>query len=467
MTHEHAVFPKGTIYHLYPFGTLGAPHSQEDFRSNGSADETVASGVLPRLADWIPHMHEIGATAVLLGPIFVSETHGYDTLDLYHIDPRLGSDDEFVELVETFHNAGLSVLVDAVLNHVGRGFFAFQDLIEHGKDSVYADWFHDIDFSTPGPMGEPFSYETWSGHASLIKLETKTPAVREYLFGAISRWIDEFKIDGMRLDAADVIDPGFWPHLRQHVDEHYDPHHALAFSSGHFWMFGEMVHGDYRQVAFPGGLDSTTNFECYKGLYSSFNDKNFFEIGWSLKRQFGPEGLYRSIPLVSFVDNHDVDRIASTIDDQRDLIPLHLFLFTIPGVPTLYYGSEIGIAGVKGIDDWPLRPGLAPDRFDSMSAGEADLFGAIKRFASLRQELPQLQSGSFRELAIEHEQYLFCREDTVGSVFLAVNAADEGATITVPEAIRGVDLLADETIDLTSGEELSIPPKWGRIIAAP
>lgn len=452
--------PHGSIYHLFPLGVLNAPRRAADF--DPSKDRSRRS--LQELAEWIPHVQSLGATAVLLGPVWASETHGYDSTDLYHVDPRLGSDEDLVRLVAAFHDAGISVLIDAVFNHVGREFFAFKDVLRHGESSSYSHWFAGLDFSKPGPMGEPFSYDTWDGHTSLIKLDTRVDGVREYLFGAVSRWITHFGFDGMRLDAADVIDPDFWPALRERVDALYHPPVAHSFGNGRFWMFGEMVHGDYRQVAFPGGLDGATNFECYKGLYSSFNDENFFEIAWSLKRQFGDDGIYRNVPLVSFVDNHDVNRIASTVTDEGYLFPLHLLLFTIPGVPAIYYGSEFATPGKKGDDDWPLRPSVSPAELGKEPFHRSDLKDEIARFAAIRSTHPALERGSFRELAVTHRQYLFAREGGGETVYVAVNADDVPREIRVPEGISGVDQLHGEQIRLNAGEELTVPPKWGRII---
>ncbi|MDA3950731.1 MAG: alpha-amylase family glycosyl hydrolase, partial [Spirochaeta sp.] len=378
MNTEHTPAPDGVIYHIYPLGAIGAAHDRQSPAEGSSS--------ISELAAWIPHMHSLGADAVLLGPVFSSETHGYDVLDPYAVDPRLGSAEELTKLVDAFHEAGIAVLLDAVMNHVGRDFFAFQDVLTHGSASRYADWFHGLDFSSPGPNGESFTYATWDGHTSLIKLNVENEEVAAYLLGAVSRWITEWGIDGLRLDAADVIAPSFWPRLRGHVDALYHPPVVPAFGNGRFWLFGEMVHGDYRQVASPDSLDGATNYEAYKGMYSSFNDGNMFEIAWSLQREFGPDGVYKDLTLYNFVDNHDVPRIASTLTDRRDLYPLHIMLFMIPGVPSIYYGSEAAIAGEKGIDDWPLRPRLLPE----MVAGKSDLLPAIRRLSQIRHALPAL-----------------------------------------------------------------------------
>lgn len=457
MNANRSTSPDGVIYHLYPLGALGAPHEQHN---SGNESPSIAE-----LRTWIPHMLSLGVDAVLLGPVFSSETHGYDVLDPYVIDPRLGTAEELTTLVDACHEAGIGVLLDAVMNHVGRGFFAFQDVITHGQASKYADWFHGLDFTSRGPNGESFTYATWDGHTSLIKLNVENDEVVEYLLGAVTRWITEWGIDGLRLDAADVISLSFWPRLRAHVDALYDPPVAPPFAKDHFWLFGEMVHGDYRQVASPGLLDGATNYEAYKGMYSSFNDGNMFEIAWSLQREFGPDGVYKDLTLYNFVDNHDVPRIASTLTDTRDLYPLHLLLFTIPGIPSIYYGSEAGISGQKGIDDWPLRPRLLPDMLD----GNTDLLPAIRGLSEVRHRVPALADGLYRQLFVDHQQLLFARENAgSGSVaYVAINASDEWSSIPVDEALQGTDRLNDdEAVSVSAGESLAVPPKWGRIIEA-
>jgi glycosidase len=456
MNTETTPGPDGLIYHIYPLGAIGAPHDRQLL-----ADNTPS---ITELHDWIPHIRSLGANAVLFGPVFSSETHGYDVLDPYTVDPRLGTADELTALVDAFHAEGIAVLLDAVMNHVGRGFFAFQDVLAHGSASWYADWFHGLDFSSRGPNGESFSYATWDGHTSLIKLDVENEDVATYLLGAVTRWITEWGVDGLRLDAADVISPSFWPRLRGHVDGLYHPPVVAPFGNGRFWLFGEMVHGDYRQGASPGLLDSATDYEAYKGMYSSFNDGNMFEIAWSLQREFGPEGVYRDLTLYNFVDNHDVPRIASTLDDSRDLYPLHIMLFTIPGIPSIYYGSEAAFPGEKGIDDWPLRPRLLPHMVEE----QTDLLPAIRQLAQVRHDVTALGRGSYRQLYVDHRQLLFARDDpdTGSTVYVAINASDEAAQIPVAVAFQGSDRLNENEHVAVTGGTLHIPPKWGRIIEA-
>src|SRR5207248_2637864 len=267
---------------------------------------------------------------------------------------------------------------------------------------AYRDWFAGVDFGRRSPYGDPFGYEGWQGHFDLVKLNLRHPEVRAHLFGAVQSWVERFDIDGLRLDVADALDPGFLRDL-------------AAFCRGlrpDLWLLGEAIHGDYRRLTGPGLLDSATNYECYKGLYSSHNDRNYFEIASSLNRQFGDGGLYRDLPLYNFADNHDVNRVASTLRNPAHLYPLYLLLFTIPGVPSVYAGSEWGIEGIrKAGDDRPLRPPFPSPAAAASRGTHPDLAVAVARFAALRHRSAALRRGSYRQLHVAPEQLAFARQE--------------------------------------------------------
>ena len=330
------------FYHLFPLGCLGAPerNSFEGPRANRLSD----------LMRWIDYLEDLGVNALLLGPVFESSAHGYDIADYFRVDRRLGDDATLAELSRELHRRGIRLVLDAVFHHTGRDFWAFRDVREKGQASAYCDWYH-LDFTRRSPYGEPFHYKGWAGNYDLVKLNLKNSAVRDYLLKAVSWWIDRFEIDGLRLDAADALDLDFQGDLAAHC-------RALR---PEFWLMGEVVHGDYRRWAHPGALSSTTNYEAYKGLWSSHNDHNYFEIAYTLNRQFGPDGIYRELALYSFADNHDVARVASIVKNPAHLSPLYILLMTMPGMPSIYYGSEWGIEGLKAPGtDAPLRPALNP-----------------------------------------------------------------------------------------------------------
>ncbi|HEY9898193.1 MAG TPA: alpha-amylase family glycosyl hydrolase [Pantanalinema sp.] len=438
------------IYHLYPLGCLGAP-GRNDFASPPIER-------LDALHDWIDPLLELGIDTLFLGPVFESTAHGYDTADYFRVDRRLGTADGLARLSRALHEKGIRLVLDAVLNHVGRDFWAFKDVREKGQASAYRDWFH-LDFSRASPCGDPFAYEGWNAHYDLVKLNVSHPEVRRHLFEAVTAWITAFDLDGLRLDAADVLDRSFQRDLARH---------CRALKPG-FWLKGEVIHGDYRHWIAEAELDSVTNYEVYKGLYSSHNDRNYFELAHSLERQFGQRGIYRDLSLYTFADNHDVARIASQLRDPAHLYPLHLLLMTVPGIPSIYYGSEWGIEGKKGASsDAALRPALAPARSREQAPYPA-LHATLKRLSALRRGYPALRHGGYRALHVAHEQVAFARSGPMGHALVAVNAQSETRRIEVdlPAAMaeRWVDVLNRQSFDCPGGRlELPLDACWGRIL---
>jgi glycosidase len=438
------------FYHIYPLGLCGAP-LRNDFVSPPEPR-------LEQLHAWIGHLRDLGVTAVYIGPLFESSAHGYDTVDLYHVDRRLGTDGTLERLVADLHGNGIRVILDAVLNHVGREFWAFHDVREHGESSPYGSWFQDLRFGGRSPYGDPFTYQGWNGHLGLVKLDLRNAAVKEHLLGAVASWMDAFDIDGLRLDAADVIDSAFLTEL-------------AAFCRARrpdFWLVGEVVHGDYRRWAGPHILDSVTNYECYKGLWSSLADANYFEIAYALNRQFGDGGVYRDLALYNFADNHDVDRVASSLRNCDHLFPLYCLLFTMPGVPSIYYGSEWGLEGRRTrTDDRPLRPAL--DLAGGPGRGAApELAGAIARLARIRSASPALRRGDYRQLSVAHEQLAFARETAGEAVTVILNASGRPApfALQAPHVDRLVDLLNGETLRVAGGRVSGeVPATWARILS--
>jgi cyclomaltodextrinase len=439
------------FYHIYPLGLCRAP-ARNDF----------AAAPVPRLdalLPWLDHARDLGATAVYLGPVFESTAHGYDTADFWHVDRRLGTDETLAHLVRAAHDRGLRVVLDGVFNHVGRDFWAFRDVRERGRASEFVDWFAGLRFDARSPHGDPFAYEGWNGHFDLVKLNLSNPDVRNHILGAVRSWIVDFGADGLRLDAADVVDLGFQRELAAWCRS-LDPD---------FWLLGEIVHGDYRRWANPETLDSVTNYECHKGLWSSLADRNYFEIAYALNRQFGPGGLYAGLPLYNFADNHDQDRVASRLPEPRLLYPLHLLLFTMPGLPSIYYGSEWGLRGRRDPgDDGPVRPGLEPPH-EIGAVPEPDLPDTIRRLARLRASLPSLRRGSYRQVLVASEQLAFARENEAGAAIVVLNAADRPATVglrddfvaggTWTDALNGGSWTAGR-----GNLELDIPASWGRVL---
>jgi glycosidase len=418
------------FYHIFPLGCLGAP----EFNPLDGQSVDRLSGLLR----WIDHIEDLGANAVLLGPVFESSKHGYDLVDYFRVDQRLGDDGALAAVCRELHRRNIRIVLDAVFHHTGRDFWAFRDVRENGKASRYCDWYH-LDFTRRSPYGDPFHYQGWAGHYDLAKLNVANSVVRDHLFAAVKSWTDRFEIDGLRLDAADALDLDFQHRLAAHCQS----------LKSDFWLIGEVVHGDYRRWIDQGGIASTTNYETYKGLWSSHNDRNYFEIAYSLKRQFGEEGIYRGLPLYAFADNHDVDRVASILKEPAHLGPLYAILLTTPGVPSIYYGSECGIEGRKGkATDAPLRPALDPVSM-LQNAPHPELRKTIKTLIGLRRRHSALVRGEYAQLHVAHEQFAFLRRDQDESIVVAVNASDRPIDL----ALRLPAFNHAQLIDELNGDE--------------
>lgn len=439
-------FNNAVFYHIYPLGMCGAPQ-RNDFNSQ-------AVSRINEIYKWIPHMKSIGVNALYIGPVFESTAHGYDTADYFKIDRRLGTNEDMKSLSNELHRNGIKIVFDGVFNHCGRDFFAFRDLQKNKWDSPYKDWFANIDFSKHNHYGDAFCYSGWNGCFDLIKYNLKNNEIKDHLLAAVSFWIDEFNIDGIRLDAADSIDFDFFRLLRQHVLSKKDD----------FWLMGEVVHGDYSRWANDNMLHATTNYECYKGLYSSMNELNMFEVGYSLSRQFGSSGIYKNLKLYNFADNHDVNRIASTLKDHAKLYPLYLLLFTMPGIPSIYYGSEFGVEGVKiNGNDSQLRPHLNIDDLIA-NTGNHDLKSAITRFAEIRHSLQSLRHGTYKQILINNKYLAFERECGQERVLVLINIDSEPTTVKIDSfmGMKGYDMLNNN--ELVNSSTLNVSGNWGRVI---
>lgn len=424
-------FDEAVVYQIYPLGLCGAPPQNDGVQEHR----------LLRLLDWAEHIKALGATCVLLNPLFESDAHGYDTRDYKRVDCRLGTGEDLKQVCGAFHQAGLRVLFDGVFNHAGRGFWAFEDVRKRKWDSPYRDWFH-LSFDGDTGYHDGFWYEGWEGHQELVKLNLGNPAVRDYLFDAVGNWVREYGIDGLRLDVAYCLDGGFLSQLRQFTD-------ALK---PEFVLVGETLHGDYNRWMNGGACHSVTNYECYKGLYSSFNTGNMHEIAYSLNRQFGSEPwcLYTGKHLLSFADNHDVSRIATMLADRGQLKPLYGLLFGMPGVPSVYYGSEWGIEGDKRWGDAALRPQLErPER--------NELTEWITRLAHAHTGHPALCHGGYRNLLVQPRQLVFERWTEEERILVAVNAEGGPCQVYFQAGCAGaVDLLTGAVQKFSGGCEL--PP---------
>ena len=418
------------FYQIYPIGFCGAPVHNDG----------VCVPRIRKLMDWSEYLQTLGVDSILLNPIFESDNHGYDTRDFKTIDCRLGTNEDFKKVCEDLHKHNVKIVLDGVFNHVGRGFWAFKDVQEKKWDSPYKDWFH-ISFDGNSCYNDGFWYEGWEGHFELVKLNLQNPAVVDYLMECVKYWIDEFDIDGLRLDVAYSLDHNFMRRLRSYTQE-LKPDFALIV---------EVLFGDYNIIVNDEMLHSCTNYECYKGLYSSFNSMNMFEIAHSLHRQFGSDQwcIYRGKHLMTFVDNHDVTRLASILTNKKHIPLAYGLLMGMPGIPCLYYGSEWAEQGEKAPDnDYALRP-----CFEEPKPNELTEF--IKKLIRVRQESDALCNGAYKNVVIQNHQLVFERCSEKERVIVAINAADYPYTANAGE-LNGTaaDLLTGETVTMNGQLEL-------------
>lgn len=419
-----AWYDSAVFYHIYPLGLCGCPHD-----NNG---ETGAH--FDKLKEWAEHAKRIGCNAIYIGPLFESGSHGYDTTDYRLVDRRLGTNDDFKQFVKNCHANDVKVIVDGVFNHTGRDFFAFQDIKQNRENSRYKDWYCNVNFWGNNEYNDGFSYDNWGGYNLLAKLNLWNPEVKNYHLETVKFWVDEFDIDGIRLDAADVLDFGFMKELR-------------SFCNGlkpDFWLMGEVIHGDYSRWANNDMLHSVTNYELHKGLYSGHNDHNYFEIAHTIKRL---NGIVGDKKLYTFCDNHDVARIYSKLNNKAHMYNVAILVYTVPGIPSIYYGSEFGIPGNKeNGSDWNLRPDLNLADFNEKD----ELPALYTTLGHLKQRFPELTYGDYRELYLTTGQFAFARCLDGRAVVTALNNADNGAHMEINLPIganKAVNLL---TIDQTT-----------------
>ncbi|MDE7200896.1 MAG: alpha-amylase [Lachnospiraceae bacterium] len=430
-----AWYDEAIFYHIYPLGLTGAPKAN----SYGEPEHRLNT-----LLPWIDHIKNIGCNAIYIGPLFESVGHGYETTDYKKLDSRLGDNQDLKNFVAECHAKDIKVIFDGVFNHTGRDFFAFKDIKEKREGSQYRDWYCNVNFGGNNEYNDGFCYDNWGGYNLLVKLNQRNPAVKDYICDVIRFWVSEFDVDGIRLDAADVLDFDFMKALR-HVANEVKPD---------FWLMGEVIHGDYSRWVNQGTLHSVTNYQLHKALYSGNNDHNFFEIAHTVKRLYdmgsnNPNGF----KLYNFVDNHDVERIYTKLNNKAHFTPAHILLYTLPGIPSLYYGSEFGIEGRKEkFSDDSLRPALNIDDYKN-ALTDNSFTALIAALGRTRQQSKALSYGDYRELKLMNRQYAFSRNLEGESVVVTVNNDDSDFTMTLPagNAAEYVGALSGQKVRVENG----------------
>ncbi|MCR5119027.1 MAG: cyclomaltodextrinase [Lachnospiraceae bacterium] len=423
---------ESVFYQIYPLGFCGAP-----FENDGVAESRIL-----KVIDWIPHIKKLGANAIYFSPVFESDTHGYNTRDYTKIDTRLGSNEDFAKVCGELHKEGIRVVLDGVFNHVGRGFWAFQDVLKNRENSPYVSWFARIDFGGNSNYNDGLWYEGWEGNYDLVKLNLHNEDVIQHIFSAVEGWIKEFDIDGIRLDVAYCLDHEFLRRLREFTDS----------KKQDFFLLGEVLHGEYGRMLDQMHIHSLTNYQCYKGIHSAFNSSNMFEIVHSLMRLFGPEDwtVCRGAHLLSFADNHDVSRIASIIQDPNCLPLVYAMVYGMPGIPSVYYGSEWGTKADKSQGDPALRVSFDKPEWNELTDWIAKLSEAKKNSKALNY-------GGMRNVLLQNKQCIFERKCDDERVLVAINMDSAPFTAHFDAGCgQAVDLISGQLHDFGGGSEL--PP---------
>lgn len=403
---EHALW-----WHVYPLGFVGAEPA-------ATGGEPVHR--LPRITAWLDHVVEIGLSGIALGPVFASETHGYDTVDHFAVDPRLGTEEDLLALVAAAHERGLRVTLDGVFNHVGRGFGPFQEVLRAGPGPADR-WFRLRWPDGAAPGTEP-DYDDFEGHHALVALDHDEQVVVDHVVAVMDHWLAR-GVDGWRLDAAYAVPSSFWAQVLPRVRAA----HPDAY------VFGEVLHGDYVAAVAEAGFDAVTQYELWKAIWSSLNDVNFFELAWALERH---NGFLEHFAPVTFVGNHDVTRIASRLTDPRHVAHAVVLLLTLGGTPTVYAGDELGMRGVKedraGGDDavrpeFPADPAAAPGR-------DGETYALHRELVAVRRRHPWLHRARSEALSTTNAQLVYRVAGGDEALVVALNADDAPVTLDAPGA---------------------------------
>ena len=449
-----AWYDEAVFYHIYPLGLTGAP-------KQNSYGEPVHR--LNTLLPWIGHIKEIGCNAIYIGPLFESVGHGYETTDYKKLDTRLGTNEDLTNFVSECHKQGIRVILDGVFNHTGRDFFAFLDIKQNRENSQYKDWYCDVNFCGNNSYNDGSSYTNWGGYDLLVKLNQRNPAVKDYICDVVRFWVSEFDIDGIRLDAADVMDFEYMKALRNVANE----------VKQDFWLMGEVIHGDYSKWANDGTLHSVTNYMLHKALYSAHNDHNYFEVAHTIK--YVNDMVGNNLKLYTFVDNHDVERIYTKLNNKAHFEPVHVMLYTLPGIPSLYYGSEFGIEGRKERNsDDSLRPALNYDDYkDAVHTNPCTQL--IATLGKLRQNIKALCYGDYKQLELQNTYFAYARildgdyvittvNNGDNEVYMNIEAGTERASDHSGKTPNYVGVLTGRRVSVNDGRiQVSVPANSGEV----
>ncbi|GJE53910.1 Neopullulanase [Methylobacterium thuringiense] len=405
---EHTIW-----WQVFPLGFVGAEPEL--------VDGAPVLHRLEHLQAWLDYALELGATGLALGPVFAASTHGYDTIDPFRVDPRLGDEADLISLIEAAQARGLRVLLDGVFNHVGRDHPAFLEVLRQGSHAARASWFK---LSWPrgsDPGAEP-DYACFEGHLQLVTLNHDEPAVADYVVSVMTHWL-ALGVDGWRLDAAYAVPRHFWCNVLARVRSvHPDA-----------YIVGEVIHGDYAAIVRDTGMNTVTQYELWKATWSALNDRNLFELAHALDRH---NGFLATFAPLTFVGNHDVTRIASRLTDERHLPHALAILLVCGGTPSIYAGDEQAFRGLKedriGGDD-AIRP-IFPETPAGLAPYGWPVYRLHQSLIALRRRHSWLHHARTRTLHLTNEQLVLAVSDGSRHLLLALNLAEDAVLLPVPDA---------------------------------
>lgn len=431
------------MYQIFPLGLCDAPRENSWDWSNTWNAATRPVRRVDRILNWIDQLKKIGINSIFFNPVLQSDTHGYNTRDFYTLDSRLGSNEDFAEVCQTLHQNGFRLVFDALFNHVGRGFWAFRDVRNNMQNSRYIDWFKGIDFRRNTPCNDGFYYKAWQDNWDFPELNLENEEVVEHIFGAIRRWEDLYRFDGLHLCLIEFLPKKFIKRLRQFCSE------MGAGLGGNIAIISESFDGiDCAKYISSEMGQSSNNRELRDALCDGFNKKNIFELAYTLNRQFGPDGIYSKIPMMNFLDNHNYPRFASAME-HKELIPLGWSLLpALPGYPCVYYGSEWGVEGIPGDNHWALRPAFEKPEWNGLT-------DCVQKAFSARKNSPALRYGSYKQIFQAKEQLVFERSSCGETIIVCLNISEYDYKVPIKhgKGFAAFEGLYGDFDELLSGNE--------------
>lgn len=440
-----AWYDNAVFYQIQPLSLCGC--EQESTAAEGSH--------FAELLLWAGHAKKMGCNAIYIGPVLKTDTNGNGITDYYKIDSRLGTNEDFKGWVAKCHAMGLRVVIEVVFNHVGRGFFAFENLKKNRKKSPYRDWFCNINFSGDNTYGDGFSYESWGGYQRLVKLNMLSPWLHDYHFDAVRFWINEFDIDGIRIGAIDEMDYDFIKELRK-IGQN---------AKRDFWMLGELTDGEYARWVNDKMLHCAVNSPLQKQMVLAHNSA-YYPMVSRCVRETNEQCPYTK--LYTFIDSPDVSRIYEKLNHKEHRRLITLLQYTVYGTPALYCGSEFSSIRTREGEAEDAAPALLrlSDHKDAyMQDAVTHLHCLLCR---ANQQFPELFFGHYQELMVSEKQYLFARVLRKKALLVALNCGESAVSIEVPylkHVKKAVNVLEadirweespEKSLDLSACKELPV-----------